>query len=90
MEAGQLYINFGFWDSLTGPETKGGMQAGTINRALEHLSEAMSGKKTLYSSVYMSEDELYERYNGEIYKRIKEKYDPNHRLRGWHERLTRP
>lgn len=90
MNPDQLYINFGFWDALQGPETKGGMSVGSINKALEQLTETMSGKKTLYSSSYFSEEDFYRQYNGEHYKKIKAKYDPDHRLRGWYERLTRP
>jgi len=90
MHAGELYINFGFWDALQGPETKGGMTTGTVNKALEQLTETMSGKKTLYSAVYFSEEDFYRLYNGELYKQMKAKYDPDHRLRGWYERLTLP
>lgn len=90
MQPDVLYINFGFWDALTGPETKGGMRAGSINKALEQLCSAMNGKKTLYSAVYFSEEEFYKEYNGTLYKQMKQQYDPDHRLRGWYERLTRP
>jgi len=89
MRAGHLYINFGFWDALEGPETKGGMRAGTINKALEQLCTDMGGKKTLYSAAYFSEEEFFRQYNGAEYQRIKAKYDPNGRLRGWYERLTK-
>lgn len=85
----KLYINFGFWDALTGPETRGGMQTATINRALERLCTDLGGRKTLYSSTFYSEEEFHELYNGESYKKVKAKYDPNSRLRGWYERLTK-
>merc|ERR1712224_604917 len=87
-EEGKLYVNFGFWDALQGPETKGGMSKGTINRALEQLCTNLGGRKTLYSNVYFSEEEFFELYNGEVYKRAKAKYDKDGRLRGWYERLT--
>ena len=35
MEAGQMYINFGFWDALEGAETKGGNEVAAVNRLLE-------------------------------------------------------
>lgn len=89
MDHDALYINFGFWDALEGPETKGGMATGRINRALETLCTQLGGKKTLYSSTFWSEEEFYQLYNGEVYKRLKERYDPTGRLRGWYERLTR-
>lgn len=89
MSAGALYINFGFWDALEGPETVGGMAAGRINKELETLCTRLGGAKTLYSAAYWSEQEFYKLYNGEFYKKMKERYDPNGRLRGWYERLTR-
>lgn len=89
MQAGQMYVNFGFWDALEGPETQGGMQAGRINRALEQLCGAMGGRKSLYSTCYYSEEEFHEQYNGAVYRQIKERYDPDHRFRGWYERITR-
>jgi len=90
MDSSKLYMNFGFWDALEGPETKGGMKRGTINRALETLCHEYEGKKTLYSSVFLSEEDFYEQYNGKHYKGIKAKYDPTGRLRGWYERVTKP
>lgn len=89
MEAGAMYINFGFWDSLEGPETKGGMAAGRINRALEDLTLQLGGIKSLYSVSYFSEEDFYRQYNGELYKKIKERYDPTGRLRGWYDRVCR-
>lgn len=88
MRAGQLYINFGFWDALEGPETEGGNGAGHINRALETLCTNMGGKKTLYSTCYYSEEEFYEQFNGSEYHGVKQRYDPDGRLRGWFQRLT--
>lgn len=86
---GHLYMNFGFWDALEGPETKGGMATGRINRALEQLCEDLDGRKALYSTCYFAEEDLYRLYNGDVYKRAKQRYDPSGRLRGWYERLTR-
>jgi len=89
MREGELYINFGFWDALEGAETKGGMAAGRINRELEVLTASLNGKKTLYSAAYFSEETFYREYNGDLYKKLKQKYDPNGRVRGWYERLTK-
>uniref|UniRef100_A0A7S4SXR8 Delta(24)-sterol reductase n=2 Tax=Alexandrium monilatum TaxID=311494 RepID=A0A7S4SXR8_9DINO len=89
MKPGKLYINFGFWDSLTGPETEGGMKTGRINRALEALCAKMDGKKTLYSAAYFTEEEFHAQYNGDLYRKIKAQYDPHGRIRGWYERLMR-
>lgn len=88
-KAGHLYMNFGFWDALEGKETKGGNSTGRINRALEQLTHELDGRKTLYSNCFFSEEEFYDRYGGDEYKRMKSKYDPDHRLRGWYERLMK-
>lgn len=89
MDSSKIYVNFGFWDALEGPETKGGMSCGKINRALEALCLEFNAKKTLYSSVFLSEEDFYEQYNGKAYEGIKSKYDPSGRLRGWYERVTK-
>jgi len=89
MQADRLYMNFGFWDALEGPETQGGNTVGRINRALEALCTTMGGKKTLSSLCYFLEEEFYQQYNGDAYHRVKQRYDPNGRFRGWFERLTK-
>jgi FAD/FMN-containing dehydrogenase len=88
MEPSKLYINFGFWDALEGPETVGGMVTGTINKALEQVTAELHGKKTLYGVIYFTEEQFLKEYNGGEYKRIKQRYDPDGRLRGWYERLA--
>ncbi|CAK0872373.1 unnamed protein product [Prorocentrum cordatum] len=88
-DTNKLYMNFGFWDALEGPETKGGMSKGTINRALENLCTDLGGRKTLYSSCFFSKEEFYRLYNGKFYERVKQKYDPDTRCRGWYDRLTK-
>ncbi len=47
------------------------------------------GIKSLYSVSYFSEEDFYRQYNGELYKKIKERYDPTGRLRGWYDRVCR-
>jgi len=89
MHADRLYMNFGFWDALEGPETQGGNRVGRINGALEELCTTMGGKKTLSSLCYCLEEEFYKQYNGNAYDRVKQHYDPDGRLRGWFERLTK-
>jgi FAD/FMN-containing dehydrogenase len=89
MDSTKMYINFGFWDACEGKQTVGGLKAGKINKALEQLVIQFEGKKTLYSSVFFSEDEFYEQYNGKHYFMLKEKYDPKTRLRHWYERVSK-
>ena len=41
------------------------MAVGNVNRALEQLCDELDAKKTLYSSIFYSEDDFFARYNGE-------------------------
>ncbi|CAD7961311.1 unnamed protein product [Amoebophrya sp. A120] len=95
MDENKLYINFGFWDALEDTTTRpkercttlGGNQAGNVNRGLEAICDENAAIKTLYSTCYYTEEEFYQKYNGEHYKKIKEKYDGNGRLRSWFARV---
>jgi FAD/FMN-containing dehydrogenase len=96
MAEGKLYMNFGFWDACEGgwfagtlEETRGGNVTAKINRKLEEMCKVHGAKKTLYSSIHMDEAEFREEYNGEHYRKIKEKYDQTGRLRPLYDRLTR-
>jgi FAD/FMN-containing dehydrogenase len=96
MEAGALYMNFGFWDACEGSwfrgtldETRGGNETALINKQLEKMCKVHNAKKTLYSSMHMDEAEFRVEYNGEHYQKIKQKYDETGRLRPIYDRLTR-
>lgn len=68
-----LYINFGFWDVVSGRES---LPAGHYNRKIEHKVAALDGAKSLYSESYYTEDEFWPLYNHEAYFDLKRKYDP--------------
>ena len=70
MDPDKLYINFGFWDVIPTTESKG-----YFNRLLEEKVEALEGKKSLYSDSYYTEKKFWQLYNGDCYRRLKEKYD---------------
>ncbi|MDP2656584.1 MAG: FAD-binding oxidoreductase [bacterium] len=69
---GQLYINFGFWDSVRSDK-----EEGYYNRLIEKKVQELGGKKSLYSSSYYPEDEFWTIYNKPAYTTLKTKYDPD-------------
>jgi FAD/FMN-containing dehydrogenase len=81
-----LYLNFGFWDSV---ETKVQMPPGHYNRLIEKEVAALEGRKSLYSESFYPEDEFWKTYNGEAYKRLKAKYDPQDRLLNLYQKTVR-
>jgi len=72
MKPNQLYINFGFWDTV---EAKG--EKDRANKLIEQEVTRLKGKKSLYSTVHYSEDEFWKNYNREEYTKVKAKYDSN-------------
>lgn len=73
-----LYVNFGFWDVI---RTREAYPDGHFNRKVEHKVAELGGIKSLYSSSYYDEDEFWQYYDREAYARLKQRYDPDGRLR---------
>ncbi len=73
MEPGLLYLNFGFWGSVrTSPDNA----PGHFNRRVERIVQELGGRKSLYSQSFYPEDEFWRIYNGEAYRKLKSKFDP--------------
>ena len=70
---GSVYINFGFWDVVSGREPR---PAGYCNRKIERKVSELGGIKSLYSDSYFTEDEFWAIYDRPAYARLKEMYDP--------------
>ena len=70
---GELYVNFGFWDTV---ETRSERPAGFCNRRIEAVTLELGGIKSLYSESYFSEDDFWSRYGGDAYAALKARYDP--------------
>lgn len=80
-----LYIDFGFWDSLSSSH-----EEGYYTKLIEKKVAEFGGFKSLYSSSYYTEEQFWQIYDRERYFQIKDKYDPNSRLRTFYEKsLTR-
>ncbi len=86
MKPDTLYLNFGFWDSV---ETKVRMPRGHFNRLIEVKVEELGGRKSLYSESFYPEDEFWRIYNGEAYRKLKDRYDPDRRLLDLYQKCVR-
>ncbi len=67
------YVNFGFWDVK---RTREARPPGHFNRMIERKVTELGGIKSLYSDSFFPEDEFGRLYAGEVYRKLKEKYDP--------------
>jgi FAD/FMN-containing dehydrogenase len=68
-----FYINFGFWDVK---RTKQAHPPGHFNRLIERKVSELGGIKSLYSDSFFPENEFFQAYGGEWFKKLKAKYDP--------------
>lgn len=80
----KLYVNFGFWDSV--PTTK---EPGYYNRLVEAKVSALHGKKGLYSDSYYPPEEFWNIYDKTTYDGLKQKYDPQKKLKDLYEKAVR-
>jgi len=80
----KLYIDFGFWDFVQSDKP-----TGYYNKKIELIVEKLKGKKSLYSESFYREKEFWRIYNGNIYKKLKAKYDPNHVFLNLYEKCVK-
>jgi len=85
LDPSTLYVNFGFWSSVF---LEPGEPEGARNREIEGVVRELGGHKSLYSTSFYPEDEFRELYNGEEYDRLKDRYDPDRRLRSLYEKCV--
>jgi FAD/FMN-containing dehydrogenase len=83
--AGQLYVNVGFWGTV--PIREGAVD-GDTNLAIEAAVAEHGGHKSLYSDAYYDEQTFDRLYGGETYRKVKQAYDPDHRLTGMYEKVV--
>jgi FAD/FMN-containing dehydrogenase len=67
-------INFGFWDVVRRPDA---FEAGHHNRLIEEKVQELGGIKSLYADSYFPEEQFWNIYNGDVWRRLKARYDPN-------------
>jgi FAD/FMN-containing dehydrogenase len=81
-----LYVNFGFWSAVP---LEPGEPDGTHNRMIEATVTDLDGRKSLYSDSYYDEGTFWRLYNGETYKELKARYDPDGRLLDLYDKCVR-
>ena len=79
----KLYVNFGFWDSIPTKE-----ETGHYNRLVEKKVSELHGKKGLYSDSYYPKEEFWKIYDKNIYDALKQKYDPQKKLKDLYEKCV--
>jgi FAD/FMN-containing dehydrogenase len=85
MNPKQLYVNFGFWDSVA---TTHGASSGYYNKKVEALVERLGGMKSLYSSVFYDRATFERKYNYPAYNKLKATYDPSGQFKGLYEKCV--
>jgi FAD/FMN-containing dehydrogenase len=77
LQVGQPYVNVGFWGTVP---IEAGQADGDVNRRIETAVADVGGHKSLYSDAYYSEQDFWDKYGGEAYGPVKQRYDPDGRL----------
>jgi FAD/FMN-containing dehydrogenase len=80
-----LFVNFGFWDIVANTKHH---EAGYYNRKIEAKVTELGGIKSLYSDAYYDEDRFWELYNGDTYRELKRRYDPESRLKDLYQKCV--
>jgi FAD/FMN-containing dehydrogenase len=72
----KIYINFGFWSTVPTKKEKG-----YYNRLIEAKVTELKGKKSLYSESFYTREEFWKIYDKGLYDGLKQKYDPQEKLK---------
>jgi FAD/FMN-containing dehydrogenase len=73
----EVYVNVGFWGNVpVGPDAPNAPR----NRAIEAKVHELGGHKSLYSEAFYDRATFDELYDGPHLARVKDRYDPEHRL----------
>jgi FAD/FMN-containing dehydrogenase len=85
LRAGQIYVNVGFWGTVP---IESDRNDGEINRMIESEVATRGGHKSLYSDAYYDRETFAAMYGGQIYREVKDSYDPGARLTGLYEKAV--
>ncbi|UQX89649.1 FAD-binding oxidoreductase [Jatrophihabitans telluris] len=85
LEPGEIYVNVGFWGTVVIAD---GQRDGDMNRLIEDAVARVNGHKSLYSDAYYERASFDALYGGEVYRELKDSYDPGHRLTGMYEKAV--
>jgi FAD/FMN-containing dehydrogenase len=83
---GETYVNVGFWGTVhVGPEAVDAPR----NRAIEKRVHELGGHKSLYSEAFYDRETFDALYDGATMARVKDVYDPEHRLTTLYDKAVR-
>jgi hypothetical protein len=83
--ANRLYFNLGCYCQVRRPD---GCEPYHYSKIIDRRCFELGGIKMLYSSSFLSESEFDARFNGEAYRALKSKYDPEGRAPSLYEKVT--
>jgi FAD/FMN-containing dehydrogenase len=86
LEAGTLYVNFGFWDVV---EDRLPHEAGHFNRLVEKEVLRLGGIKSLCSDCFFTPEEFGRAYDMAQYEALKARYDPGGRALHLYDKCVR-
>jgi FAD/FMN-containing dehydrogenase len=82
----QIYVNVGFWGNVgVGPDAPNAPR----NRAIEAKVHELDGHKSLYSEAFYDRETFDALYDGANLARVKDRYDPAHRLTSLYDKAVR-
>jgi FAD/FMN-containing dehydrogenase len=82
----EAYVNVGFWGNVgVGPDAPDAPR----NRAIEAKVHELDGHKSLYSEAFYDRETFDELYDGANLARVKDSYDPDHRLTSLYDKAVR-
>ena len=87
LDPATTYVTVGFWSTVPLPAGVD-PEEGRVNRLVEREVTRLGGKKSLYSTAFYDRDAFWSIYGGTDYRRLKEVYDPQGRLRGLYEKVV--
>ena len=80
------YVNVGFWGNVgVGPDAPNAPR----NRAIEAKVHELDGHKSLYSEAFYDQETFDRLYDGANLARVKDRYDPDHRLTSLYDKTVR-
>ena len=82
----ETYVNVGFWGNVAvGPEAANAPR----NRAIEAKVHELHGHKSLYSEAFYDRETFDRLYDGANLARVKDRYDPDHRLTSLYDKAVK-
>src|SRR3954447_2067434 len=82
----ETYVNVGFWGNVpVGPDAPNAPR----NRAIEAKVHELGGHKSLYSEAFYDRETFDDLYDGANLARVKDRYDPDHRLTSLYDKAVR-